>query len=136
MNITHETRVRIWDAINRYVQTCGGDPSKHVYGNIARMNAVVDVEQALRDAAPVEPERTPGTVLRAMVHAYADAAVSAEADVFRCSGEPCGALMLRMFDTQNEAANMCAAAATFFATGEILPYLHENLGIVPGPLWR
>ena len=124
MSITHETRVRLWDAINRYAQTCGGDPSKHVYGNIARMNAVVDVEQVLRDAAFEEPERTPDVVLRAMVHAYADAAVAAEADVFRCPGKPSNALMLRMFDSQNEAANMRAAAATFFATGEILPYLH------------
>lgn len=38
-------RVALWDAINRYVESCGGDPAKHVYGNTARMMAVVEVER-------------------------------------------------------------------------------------------
>mgnify|MGYP003494868936 CR=1 FL=1 len=83
MSITHETRVRLWDAINRYAQTCGGDPSKHVYGNIARMNAVVDVEQVLRDAAFEEPERTPDVVLRAMLRAYEAALFAAHVAYMR-----------------------------------------------------
>ena len=37
----------MWDAINRYVVACGGDPSKHVYGNTPRMRAVVDVNSAV-----------------------------------------------------------------------------------------
>lgn len=41
-------RVALWDAINRYVVTCCGDPSKHVYGNTPRQKAVVDVEAAIR----------------------------------------------------------------------------------------
>lgn len=38
-------RVALWDAINRYVVACGGDPSRHVYGNTARMKAVAEVER-------------------------------------------------------------------------------------------
>jgi hypothetical protein len=40
-------RVALWDEINKYVIACGGDPSKHVYGNVSRMNAVVDVESCI-----------------------------------------------------------------------------------------
>lgn len=47
--MTNEQRVALWDAINRYAQTCGGDPSKHVYGNTPRMDAVADVERVVRD---------------------------------------------------------------------------------------
>jgi hypothetical protein len=43
-------QVPLWDAINRYVVACGGDPAKHVYGNTARMNAVVEVNGVVRDA--------------------------------------------------------------------------------------
>lgn len=38
-------RVRLWGAINRYAEACGADPSKHIYGNIPRMDAVVEVER-------------------------------------------------------------------------------------------
>lgn len=37
--------VDLWDAINRYVVACGGDPGSHVYGNTARMQAVADVSK-------------------------------------------------------------------------------------------
>lgn len=37
----------LWDAINKYVVACGGDPGKRVYGNVTRMEAVVEVERAL-----------------------------------------------------------------------------------------
>ena len=35
--------VDLWDAINRYAISVGGDPASHVYGNAARMQAVADV---------------------------------------------------------------------------------------------
>jgi hypothetical protein len=37
----------LWDAINRYAISVGGDPSKHVYGNVARMQAVADVGKVM-----------------------------------------------------------------------------------------
>lgn len=33
----------LWDAINRYAISVGGDPAAHVYGNTPRMQAVADV---------------------------------------------------------------------------------------------
>lgn len=39
--------VALWDAINRYAVSVGGDPSRHVYGNATRMQAVVDVGVAI-----------------------------------------------------------------------------------------
>jgi len=47
--VTADDRVKLWDAINRYVIACGGDPSKHVYGNTTRQRAVAEVEQVVRD---------------------------------------------------------------------------------------
>jgi hypothetical protein len=41
----------MWDAINRYVMACGGDPSRNALGNTARMNAVVDINDIVRRAA-------------------------------------------------------------------------------------
>lgn len=38
----------LWEAINRYTVTVGGDPSLHVYGNIPRMQAVADVSSVIR----------------------------------------------------------------------------------------
>lgn len=35
--------IALWDAINRYVVACGGDPAVAVHGNTARMQAVADV---------------------------------------------------------------------------------------------
>jgi hypothetical protein len=40
--------VALWDAINRYAVTCGGEPSKYVHGNTLRQRAVADVENKLR----------------------------------------------------------------------------------------
>lgn len=39
----------LWDAINRYATSCGGDPSDHVYGNTSRQQAVASVNNAVRD---------------------------------------------------------------------------------------
>jgi hypothetical protein len=38
---------RLWNEINQYVVTCGGDPSKNIYENIPRQNAVVAIEHEL-----------------------------------------------------------------------------------------
>jgi len=38
-----EIESAMWDAINRYAISVGGDPSKHVYGNTPRQQAVADV---------------------------------------------------------------------------------------------
>jgi hypothetical protein len=40
-----EFEVDLWDAIHRYVIACGGDPGKHVHGNVPRMDAVADVSK-------------------------------------------------------------------------------------------
>jgi hypothetical protein len=40
-----QLEVEVWEAINGYAITVGGDPSKHVYGNVARMQAVADVDK-------------------------------------------------------------------------------------------
>lgn len=44
-------RVKLWDAINEYVKTCGGSPSRYVGGNTRRMNSVVEIERVICDAA-------------------------------------------------------------------------------------
>ena len=54
----NDDKVKLWEAINAYVVACGGDPSRHVYGNTPRMDAVseVEVERAVEEIA------TPGGV--------------------------------------------------------------------------
>ena len=44
----------LWDAINRYAISVGGDPSKHVHGNTSRMQAVVDVDALVANARGAE----------------------------------------------------------------------------------
>ena len=43
--------VELWDAINRYATSVGGDPAQHVHGNDARMQAVADVGQIVSRVA-------------------------------------------------------------------------------------
>ena len=43
MTAKHRFEADLWDAINRYAMSVGGDPASHVYGNAARMQAVADV---------------------------------------------------------------------------------------------
>lgn len=43
-------QVPLWDAINRYVVACGGDPSKRVYGNTSRQAAVGEICNVVRAA--------------------------------------------------------------------------------------
>jgi hypothetical protein len=45
-----EWQVPLWDAINRYVVACGGDPGKRVLGNTSRHTAVADVNGVVRMA--------------------------------------------------------------------------------------
>ena len=49
-------RVALWEAINSYARACGGDPSKHVYGNAHRMEAVCRVERVVSARSPTEEE--------------------------------------------------------------------------------
>lgn len=78
-----QARGAMWDAINKYVETCGGDPSKHVYGNTARQRAVVEVERAAGlTVAPPPGEiarlRGENEKLRGVRVALADLQVSVE----------------------------------------------------------
>lgn len=43
-------RVALWSSINDYAQSCGGDPSRRVYGNTHRQNAVAAIERIIRAA--------------------------------------------------------------------------------------
>jgi hypothetical protein len=45
----------LWDAINKYVKSCGGDPSKHIYGNTPRMDAVVMIKRYAEQLQPHPP---------------------------------------------------------------------------------
>ena len=49
MNAPDANKVALWDAINAYVQACGADPSKHVYGNTTRQRAVAEVERFINE---------------------------------------------------------------------------------------
>lgn len=49
-------RIALWDAINAYVVTCGGDPSKYVLGNTSRMEAVARVERVVESRGEVTSE--------------------------------------------------------------------------------
>ena len=55
-----EPRVALWEAINRYVVACGGDPDRAVHGNIKRMQAVVDVEMAADQKPSIEARSETG----------------------------------------------------------------------------
>jgi len=53
-----EVKVKIWDAINEYVATCGGNPLQLEVPNIcARNDAIRSVEQALHGMLTVEREQ-------------------------------------------------------------------------------
>jgi hypothetical protein len=51
-----EDRVKLWDAINAYAITCGGDPSRFVYGNTPRQKAVAEIETLVRAVAQAARE--------------------------------------------------------------------------------
>jgi hypothetical protein len=59
----------LWEAINRYAISVGGDPSRHSHGNTPRMQAVVDVDALVarvRSQEPIEAA-TPCRHLRAVM---------------------------------------------------------------------
>lgn len=43
--------MRFWEAVNRYVVACGGNPSASVYGDLERQQALDAVELAMMDLA-------------------------------------------------------------------------------------
>lgn len=45
----------LWEAINRYAVSVGGDPSRHVYGNTSRMQAVAEVDRAVHQMVAQRP---------------------------------------------------------------------------------
>lgn len=47
-------QVPLWDAISRYVTSCGGDPGKRVHGNTPRMAAVAEVNGVVREAVKAD----------------------------------------------------------------------------------
>lgn len=49
-------RVALWEEINRYVAICGGDPSKSIYGNTPRMEAVCRIENVISNRGVVTDE--------------------------------------------------------------------------------
>ena len=48
----------LWDAINQYAISVGGDPSSHIYGNVPRMQAVVDVGVVIGELCAAARART------------------------------------------------------------------------------
>lgn len=56
MKMTMEQRVALWDAINDYVISCGGDVSDQTV-TVPRMTAVAQVESVIQSIHPTE-ERT------------------------------------------------------------------------------
>ena len=65
--------VALWDAINAYAKSLGGTPSANVYGNTARMRAVVKVETAVSDYIAAFNDTNPRTItLRDVANAMVD----------------------------------------------------------------
>ena len=77
--------VELWDAINRYAISVGGDPSQHAHGNVSRMQAVADVGQLVARVAAKQwvDELIVGDLTRAEKAAAvkADKAVELERDL-------------------------------------------------------
>jgi hypothetical protein len=53
----YDGQTMLWDAINRYVVACGGDPSGAVYGNVPRQKAVAAIESIVHDLRSAAPAR-------------------------------------------------------------------------------
>jgi hypothetical protein len=64
-----QLEIELWEAINRYASSVGGDPSRRVYGNVPRMQAVADVNNTIRKhrgspgSSSPEPSCEPGRPL-------------------------------------------------------------------------
>lgn len=90
--LTTEEKVRLWDAINAYVITCGGDPgATTAHSNYARMNAVIAVEQAVEHMVNgIQEEETGPDLWGCMVTRWCDQGRTAH--LLRRDGSPaCGA---------------------------------------------
>ena len=48
--IDYHDATALWDAVNKYAEACGGDTGRKTIGD-ARMNAVVEVDRAVRGIA-------------------------------------------------------------------------------------
>lgn len=82
-------QVALWDAINKYVVTCRGNPSLYVYGNTARMTAVSEVEAAIAAIQRADLSK----VLKA----------NRERDDWRHRAELCSAAMDKFQEQRDEA---------------------------------
>jgi hypothetical protein len=76
-------RVALWETIHAYVVACGGDPSEHVYGNTARMDAVARVESLVSKCT------IDGDALRAEVLRLTEESARLRADGVEFRGCPC-----------------------------------------------
>jgi hypothetical protein len=45
--MTSEQRNKLWNLINKYTKTCGGNPCKNIYGNVSRQKLVCEIEDLL-----------------------------------------------------------------------------------------
>jgi hypothetical protein len=44
-----EPKKKLWDAINKYVRACGGDPSRNVYVKTIRQQVIIEIENLVFD---------------------------------------------------------------------------------------
>ncbi len=42
--MTKPNKQQLWEAINKYAESCGGNPQNHIYGNTKRQIAVAEIE--------------------------------------------------------------------------------------------
>jgi hypothetical protein len=89
--MTIQEKVALWDAINQYVVSCGGDPSTHVYGNTTRMRAVVTVESivgGIASAAEYEEREACAQAADEEIE-FCDRVLTLPADKLRLHGFQC-----------------------------------------------
>lgn len=80
--LRHKTK--LWNLIHSYVKVCGGDPSKHVYGNTLRQKLVVEIERAAL------PDRDREAEIRALLEEVIRIHADPDAPEFsKCDIEPC-----------------------------------------------
>lgn len=84
---TDEQREALWAAINKYAEACGGTTDGRVFGNVARMGAVVEVEQAV---SQIRAERDAELALLLQVAVEAIRLVHGSEFGDHYSHEPCG----------------------------------------------
>lgn len=45
--MTSQQRNELWDLINKYVESCGGNPAEKIYGNTRRQELVYKIEDLI-----------------------------------------------------------------------------------------